>query len=522
MTGSAPSDVLDRETAAETTPVLEVRGIRKEFPGTLALDNVALSVRPGEIHALLGENGAGKSTLIKCICGAYTPTSGEILVEGRPVSFSNPRGAVDAGIAVVHQHFNLVPSISVAENIWLGEPLPRNRLGLVDWKAVHARAADVIARVGADIPTDAGVSDLRPDQIAMISIAKAVSGDARIIILDEPTNALLPHEVERLFEQMRSLARRGHSFLYVSHRLAEVFEIADRATVLRDGRNAGVFDRENLNRRAVVDAIVGKRGAMAERKTVNHTRSNVAMDVVGLTGHRATDVSFTLHGGEVIGVAGLPGSGAEETLNLLFGRTRRRSGEVRIDGKDLPLPDPAAAIMAGIALVPADRLAESVFHAETIRANISMPSLAKYLREPLFRFINRAAEVKGTTEVAKRMRVRMPGIETHIDDLSGGNQQKVVLGRWLSTGARIFLLNAPTAAVDVGAKAEIYELIGELAASGVGIVFASTELEEYAVVCDRVFVFSGGRVVGELAGDRLTEGNIMTLAAGGELHDDKP
>jgi len=419
----------------------------------------------------------------------------------------------------VHQHYNLVPSLSVAENLWLGEALPR-RLGLVHWSAAHARARQVLDRVGLSIPTDADVSSLRPDQMAMISIAKAVSADARIIILDEPTNALLPHEVDRLFDQMRGLARSGHSFLYVSHRLAEVFEIADRVTVLRDGRNAGEFDREGLDRRAVVDAIVGKRAALVERKAHTHAKAQVMMQVTGLSGPLARDVSFTLHAGEIVGVAGLPGSGAEETLNLLFGRLRRQAGSVRIADKAVDLRDPAAAIAAGIALVPADRLAESMFHAETIRANISMPSLSKYLRDPILRLINRSAEVTGTSDVATRMRVRMPGIETHVDDLSGGNQQKVVLGRWLSTGARIFLLNSPTAAVDVGAKAEIYDLIQELAASGAGIVVASTELEEYPVVCDRVLVFSQGRVVGELAGDDLTEGNIMTLAAGGDLHHD--
>lgn len=504
---------------ADAAPVLEVRGMRKEFPGTLALDDVALSVRRGEIHALLGENGAGKSTLIKCICGAYSPTAGEVFIEGRQVSFSTPKGAADAGIAVVHQHFNLVPTLTVAENLWLGEPLPR-RMGLVDWPKVHAKARAVMDRLGLDIPSDAEIGALRPDQLAMISIAKAVSGDARIIILDEPTNALLPDEVDRLFAAMRALAAKGHSFLYVSHRLAEVFEIADRATVLRDGRNAGVFDRDAMDRRAVVEAIVGRKGALAERKTHSHVRDTVVMEVQGLSGARAQDVNFDLHAGEVIGVAGLPGSGADEVLNLLFGRNRRKAGRVTILGKDAALRDPAAAIAAGVALVPQDRLAESVFHAESIRANISMPSLARYLRDPILKFINRGAESVATNDVATRMRVRMPGIETHIDDLSGGNQQKVVLGRWLSTGARIFLLNSPTAAVDVGAKAEIYELIHELAADGVGVVFASTELEEYPLVCDRVVVFSGGRAVGELAGEGLTEGNIMTLAAGGELTDD--
>jgi ABC-type sugar transport system ATPase subunit len=497
--------------------VLDVRGMRKEFPGTLALDDVSLSVWRGEIHALLGENGAGKSTLIKCICGAYAATSGDVSVEGQTVSIGHPREATAAGIAVVHQHYNLVPGLSVAENVWLGEPLPRRFGGLVDWKRVHQRAREVISAVGLDISTHADVSALRPDQLAMISIAKAISGNARIIILDEPTNALLPHEVERLFEQMRLLAARGHSFLYVSHRLAEVFQIADRATVLRDGRNAGVFDRSSMDRRSVIDAIVGKRGALVGRKGHSHATDHILLSVRDLAGKVSRAVSLDLHAGEILGVAGLPGSGADETINLLFGRMKRQSGSVSSGGKALALRDPGDAIAAGIALVPADRLAESVFPAESIRANISMPSLSRYLRHPLVSFINRAAESADTQAMASRMRVRMPGIETSIDDLSGGNQQKVVLGRWLSTGARIFLLNSPTAAVDVGAKAEIYELVDDLAANGAGIVFASTELEEYAITCDRVFVFSGGRIVGELTGEDITESNIMTLAAGGDL-----
>jgi ABC-type sugar transport system ATPase subunit len=510
------------EDGASGDIVLEVRGMRKEFPGTLALDDVSLGVRRGEIHALLGENGAGKSTLIKCICGAYAPTAGEIAVDGRTVSIGSPRDATEAGIAVVHQHYNLVPGLSVAENVWLGEALPLRFGGLVDWTRVHQRARDIIGAIGLDVSTHADVSSLRPDQMAMISIAKAISGNARLIILDEPTNALLPHEVDRLFEQMRKLAARGHSFLYVSHRLAEVFQIADRATVLRDGRNAGVFDRANMDRRTVVDAIVGKKGELAGRKGHSHATEHRLLEVRDLGGAQCRGVSFELHAGEIIGVAGLPGSGAEETLNLLFGRVKRRSGSIRLDGPELPLRDPADAISAGMALVPADRLAESVFPGESIRANISMPSLGRFLRHPILSFINRTAESTAAQAMATRMRVRMPGIETHIDDLSGGNQQKVVLGRWLSTGARIFLLNAPTAAVDVGAKAEIYELIDDLAANGAGVILASTELEEYAITCDRVFVFSAGRVVGELVGADINEADIMTLAAEGDLHHGEP
>ncbi len=512
-------DALARLNELETgaaVPVLDVRGMRKAFPGTLALDDVSLSVRRGEIHALLGENGAGKSTLIKCICGAYAATAGEVFIDGEAVRIADPHDATEAGIAVVHQHLNLIPTLSVAENLWLGESLPR-RFGLIDWGRVHARARDILARVGVDISTRVHVDELRPDQLAMISIAKAVSSDARIIILDEPTTALLPHEVDRLFDQMRRLAAEGHSFLYVSHRLAEVFAIADRATVLRDGRNAGVFERETMDRARVVEAIVGRSGALADRRTASHARDEVLMEVGGLTGDRADGVDFMLRSGEIIGVAGLPGSGADETLNLLFGRSPASGGTIAVAGRRLKLRGPADAIGAGIAFVPKDRLAEAVFHAESIRANVTLPSLSRLLREPVLRLIHHRRERAAARETTARMQVRMPGIETAIDDLSGGNQQKVVLGRWLSTGARIFLLNSPTAAVDVGAKSEIYGLIDDLARSGKGIVFASTELEEYPVVCDRVFVFSQGSIVGELAGAALTEANIMTLAAGGEL-----
>ncbi|TDK45713.1 sugar ABC transporter ATP-binding protein [Antarcticimicrobium luteum] len=496
--------------------VLTIKGLTKQFPGTLALDDVSFGVRQGEIHALLGENGAGKSTLIKCICGAYSATGGDVLIEGKPVQITSPADAGAAGIAVVHQHMNLVPTMSVAENLHLGEKLPR-RAGLLNWSEVHRRARQVLDRVGVDIPTTALISELRPEQHAMISIARAVSAEARIIILDEPTNALLPHEVERLFDQMRVLTRKGHSFLYVSHRLSEVFQIADRATVLRDGRLSGTFDRSNMTHAGIVGAIVGRDGALAERRVRSHSTDGTLMRVQDLSGRRADGISFDLAAGEIVGIAGLPGSGADETMNLLFGRRRSTRGGIEIDGKPVRLRDPGDAIAAGIAYVPRNRLAEAVFHADSVRANVTLPSLAKYLREPILRLVHRGREDEAAREVTERMRVRMPGIEASIDDLSGGNQQKVVLGRWLSTGANIFLLNSPTAAVDVGAKKEIYDLIDELAREGKGIVFASTELEEYALVCDRVFVFAAGRVAGELRGEDVTEPNIMTLAAGGAL-----
>jgi len=498
-------------------PVLEVRGLTKEYPGTRALDSVSLHVGHGEIHALLGENGAGKSTLIKCVVGAQRPTAGDILVDGKAVEFSGPYEAVAAGIAVVHQHSNLIPSLAVEENIWLGEPLPRIAGTLVNWRAVRTRAVEIMNYVGLDIPPDAYVGELRPDQRAMISIAKAIASKARLIILDEPTTALLPHEVDMLFGQMRRLSREGHAFLYVSHRLTEVFNIADRATVLRDGRNAGTFERAAMDRHAVISAIVGSQKSLRKGRPAAVTRERVVMTVDGISGSRVDTVGFDLRQGEILGIAGLPGSGADETIDLLFGRTHRSGGTISADGQPIRLRHPKDAISAGIVLVPKDRLAEAIIHGYSVRENITIPSLAKYVRDPIARFINRGAEDRAAKDVVERMRVRARSIETPIESLSGGNQQKAVLGRWLTTGARIFLLNSPTAAVDVGAKAEIYELIRTLASEGAAVIFSSTEVEEFPALCERVLIFSGGRIAGELTGDSVTEANIMTIAVGGAI-----
>ena len=498
-------------------PVLEVRGLTKEYPGTRALDGVSLHIGHGEIHALLGENGAGKSTLIKCVVGAQRPTAGDILVDGKAVEFSGPHEAVAAGIAVVHQHSNLIPSLAVEENIWLGEPLPRIAGTLVNWRAVRMRAVEIMNYVGLDIPPDASVGELRPDQRAMISIAKAIASKARLIILDEPTTALLPHEVDMLFGKMRRLSREGHAFLYVSHRLTEVFDIADRATVLRDGRNAGTFERGAMERHAVISAIIGSQKSLRKARLAAATTERVVMTVDRLSGSRVDGVGFDLRQGEILGIAGLPGSGADETIDLLFGRTHRSGGTISVDGQPIRLRHPKDAIAAGIVLVPKDRLAEAIIHGYSVRENISLPSLARYIRDPIARFINRGAEDRAAKNVVERMRVRARSIETPIESLSGGNQQKAVLGRWLTTGARIFLLNSPTAAVDVGAKAEIYELIRTLASEGAAIIFSSAEVEEFPALCERVLIFSGGRIAGELTGDSVTEANIMTIAVGGTI-----
>ena len=494
---------------------LRVEGLVKQFPGTLALDHVDLTVRHGEIHALLGENGAGKSTLIRQVCGASQPTAGKILIEGAEVALPSPHAAAARGIAVVHQHFNLVPQISVAENLFLTDGLPRRAGIFIDWSETFRRARTLLARVGLDLDPRREVSQLRPDEAAMVAIAKAIGADAKLIILDEPTAALLPAEVAVLFGHMRRLAAEGHAFLYVSHKLGEVFEIADRVTVLRDGRNAGHWTREQLSRRSIIEAIVGSQKTFTEDAVDAPVKpGEVLLSAAGARGGRVADMSFELRAHEILGIAGLPGGGAEEALDLLYGRYPMTGGRLIIGGVEVKLKSPRDAKAAGLALVPKDRHAESLLPGASVRENISLPNLNRFITDPVLRLIRRAKERTEAEAIGRRLSVKMAGVEAPIQSLSGGNQQKAILGRWLASGARIFMLNSPTAAVDIGAKAEIYALIREIAANGAGVLFTSTEVEEFPRVCHRVLVFRDGRIAGELLGKEATEANILNLAAG--------
>ncbi|HEY1944053.1 MAG TPA: sugar ABC transporter ATP-binding protein [Roseiarcus sp.] len=518
-TNAAPAP-LQSEGADKAHPnaeiFLEVVELVKQFPGTRALDHVNLTVRRGEIHALLGENGAGKSTLIRQICGASQPTEGRILIDGAEVFLPSPQAARALGIAVVHQHFNLVPQISVCENLLLTEHLPRRAGLFVDWREAYRRSRALLARVGLDIDPDAEVSTLRPDAAAMVAIAKAIGTKAKLIILDEPTAALLPAEVSVLFGHMRRLAAEGHAFLYVSHRLAEVFEIADRVTVLRDGRNAGAWTRAEMSRRAIIEAIVGGQKAWSEDAAPTASRKGeVVLSAQGARGGRVAEMSFELRAHEILGIAGLPGSGAEEALDLLYGRFAMTGGRLNVGGADVTFRSPRDAKAAGIALVPKDRHAESLLPGASVRENIALPNLGRYVADPVLRLIRRGKERAEAETIANRLSVKMESVEAPIASLSGGNQQKAILGRWLVSGAKIFMLNSPTAAVDIGAKAEIYTLIREIASEGAAVIFTSTEVEEFPRVCHRVLVFRDGRIAAELAGRDATEANILNVAAGG-------
>jgi ABC-type sugar transport system ATPase subunit len=348
----------------------------------------------------------------------------------------------------------------------------------------------------------------------MVAIAKAIASEAKLIVLDEPTASLSPTETEVLFGHMRHLAGEGHGFLYVSHRLSEVFEIADRISVIRDGKFVGTWRREDFDRREIIAAIIGSDSKFGDEAAAAASHGAVSLGVAGVSGAGVESASFDLHTGEILGIAGLPGSGAEEMLDLLFGRQKITSGSVTLDDVELNLSSPRAAISAGLALVPKDRHTEANLPGFSVRENIAVASLGKHLSDPFFRFIRKRAERRTARAVVAQLNVKTPGVETEIDALSGGNQQKTILGRWLSTDASVFLLNSPTAAVDVGAKVEIYDLVAELAEKGAAVIFTTTEIEEFPRLCHRVIVFQGGRIVGEITGDQITETNIMALAVG--------
>ena len=496
---------------------IECRNLVKVFPGTRALDGVNLQVRRGEIHALLGQNGAGKSTLIRTIAGADPPTSGSILVEGLEVQINSPQAARSFGIAVVHQHFNLAADLSVQENLFLGHRLPRRWNGLLDWQRLTQMARSLLDRLGLKIDPRASVGALRPDELAMIAIARAIASDAKVIVLDEPTAALLPDEVGTLFEHIRRLAAEGHAFLYVSHRLSEVFEIADRITVLRDGRHVGTWPLGETSRSAVISAIVGSnKPEVDEVRPTGRSLGKVVLSVTNAVGEGVSNLTFAIRAGEVVGFAGLPGSGAEEAVDLIYGRRRLRAGTLEVYGKPRAFRSVREAKTAGLALIPKDRHAEAMLGGLSVRENISLPILAKFVADPILGVMRGPEERRHARQIVSTLSIKTASVDEAIDNLSGGNQQKVILGRWLGAEARIFLMMAPTAAVDIGAKAEIYRLIRGLADDGAAVLFASPEVEEYRRICNRVLVFHGGEIVGELTGEDASETRIMEIAVRSE------
>ncbi len=494
---------------AATSSRLVVRDIAKTFSGIRALAGVSFDLRPGEVHAIVGENGAGKSTLIKVIAGAYAPDAGTIEIDGVPHGALTPAQARRLGIGIVYQEFNLLPELSAAENIFLGAQ-PLGAFGLIDPGQRRRGALAILERLGAHVDPDRPVRFLTVGEQQVVEIAKALATNARILIMDEPSAVLPSHDLDRLFGVIRALRAEGHSVIYISHRLDEIFEIADRVTVLKDGQSMGTKRVADTNRAELVRSMVGR--SLQEQYPADRARpGEEVLQVRGLSADNVVwDVSFDLRAGEVLGLAGLGGSGRTTVARALVGLARITAGTVFYRGQPVPR-DPGAAAQAGIVLIPEDRQAHGLVLGHSIRFNVSLPSLPQLER---FRLLLGRRERTAVHTAISDLQIRPALPDLVVENLSGGNQQKVVIGKWLLTEPKVVIFDEPTRGIDVGAKAEIYNRIRLLTRRGVAVLMASSELPELLGMSDRILVFHEGRVAGELSRAEATEEAIMHLATG--------
>ncbi|MBK8022835.1 MAG: sugar ABC transporter ATP-binding protein [Chloroflexi bacterium] len=493
-----------------TAPSFELQGISKAFSGVQALDNVSFDVLPGEVHALVGENGAGKSTLIKIISGVYQPDEGMLLVEGQPVHLGTPHEAQAAGVSAVHQELNMQPYLSIAENIYLGRQ-PYGRFGLIDFRQLNRMATDLLQQLGIDLDPKRTLEELTVAQRQMVSIARAISVNARLIIFDEPTAALTQRETELLFAIIRRLKERRIGIVYISHRLEEITELADRVTVLRDGKHIRTAPIDQFSVDQIVSMMVGRDISDLFRKH-DVPIGGPVLEVLHLsTTHALEDISLTLHAGEILGIAGLVGAGRTELARAIFGADRISSGEILLLGQRLNLRSPRDAIRSTIALVPEERKQQGLVVEQSINDNIGLPNLSRMFRRGVINIRKQAALSK---EYVDRLAIRTPSIDQHVKFLSGGNQQRVVLAKWLATQPRVLILDEPTRGIDVAAKADIHDLMCQLAAQGVGILMISSDLPEVLAMSDRILVMRRGRIAGEFSRRDATQEAILRVAAG--------
>jgi ribose transport system ATP-binding protein len=492
--------------------------ISKRFPGVVALDSVDLDVNAREIVGLVGATGAGKSTLMKILAGVHRADSGRMAIDGVPAVLHAPADAARLGIAIIHQELELITTLDVAANVFLGrEPHRGGPLRLLDRRLMELDTERQLARIGAAIPARTLVRRLSTAQRQVVAIARALSMNARLLVLDEPTASLGASEAERLHAVLRDLRAHGTAIVYISHRLREIEALADRAVVLRDGRNAGVLGRGEITRDRLVQLMVGRVIEAASRRSISGgaaprpepATARLQIDRVRTGRYPAAEVSLSVHAGEVLGVAGLIGAGRSELAEAICGVGSRRGGRVLLDGAAVTIHSARDAIRAGVCLVPEDRRGRGVIGPMSVRDNITLPALATYARLGV---VKRAAETHAAQEIARRLTVKTASIETPVATLSGGNQQKVVLGKWLALRPRVIIFDEPTQGVDVGAKAEIHRLIRQLAADGTAVVMISSDMDEIVAESDRVAVMHEGRVTGILDGATCTPESIMQLA----------
>jgi ABC-type sugar transport system ATPase subunit len=494
-------------------PLIAMRGIVKRYPGVTALSDVSLSVEPGEVMALVGENGAGKSTLLKILAGAARADEGFIEISGEVVQIHSPRESQARGIAVIYQELNLANDLSVAENIYVGSE-PKTRLGTVDFRAMERGAGTLMHSLGIDIVPSEIVGNLNIALRQMVEIAKALRVDARVVVMDEPTSSLTQEEVQTLLKLVRQLRSNGVSVIYVSHRMGEIFEIADRITVMRDGSVVGVRDASTTTPNAIVQMMVGREleDLYGVRTAPLDRTATPTLEVRGLSsGTMLHDVSFSVLPGEIFALGGLIGAGRSDAAMTIFGAVKRSGGEILIDGREMALRTPSEAMDAGIGFVPEDRKGQGLFLELPVRENMSSASLPKISRLSV---VSRRRDRDLARHYAKQLGLRESAIEVLAGTLSGGNQQKVVLARWLARIPKLLILDEPTRGVDVGAKAEIYQLIRQIASEGVAVLVISSELTEVLGIADRILVMREGYGVGELDAAEATESRIMTMATG--------
>ena len=492
------------------TPVLEMRHIAKAFGKFYALKGVDLTVWPGEIHALMGENGAGKSTLMKILAGAYTATSGEILIDGKPQTIRGPKDALAAGITLIYQEMQLAPNLTVAENIFLGSELARG--GLVQRKAMLSQAQAVIDRLGAQFKASDRVMTLTIAEQQQVEIARALHRQSRILVMDEPTAALSSRETQRLFDLILRLRDEGMAIIYISHRMAEVYELSDRVSVLRDGQYVGSLVRDKLNAPELVRMMVGRPLSELFSKERDIPRGQSRRRVEALTdGGKVKPSSLVVHAGEIVGLAGLVGAGRSELAQLIFGVRKATAGVIEIDGEPVVIHSPREAIDLGIGFLTENRKEHGLFLELAAQENITMATLE---RDANWGMLNRRKAQTISDDAIQLLNIRVPHAQVRAGGLSGGNQQKLLISRWVAIGPRILILDEPTRGVDVGAKSEIYRIMNDMARQGVAILMISSELPEVVGMSDRVYVMREGAIAGELQAGDISQESIMTLATG--------
>ncbi|WP_347838419.1 sugar ABC transporter ATP-binding protein [uncultured Draconibacterium sp.] len=497
-------------------PVLEVRKVSKDFAGVYALKDVDLAIYPGEVTAIIGENGAGKSTLMKVISGVYPDYSGQVLLNGHGVAFKNPKEAGEKGVVIIHQELNLIPHLSITENLFLGNEIT-NRLGLLDYPAMNKQAKKLLHRLHLDVHPSTPVNQLRVGQQQLVEIAKALLLDSQVLIMDEPTSAISDHEVELLFKIINELKTKGVAIVYISHKLNELFEIADRYSVLRDGKSMGSGMMKGTSHDQLIQLMVG-RDLKDSFSKEDSSRSEEILKVENLNFRNpenkkdflVSNVSFSLKKGEVLGICGLMGAGRTEVLEAVFGlHPKYVSGKIIIEGQTKKIKSVNDAIAAGIALVPEDRKVQGLILNMNVAKNTSLASLGNVSN---YTFINKKQEAELSAHFVEKLRTKVSSGKQTVEQLSGGNQQKVVIAKWLATNPKILLLDEPTRGIDVGAKTEIYKLISELAAQSMGIIVVSSELPEILAIADNILVLSESKLTANLKRAEATEEIIMKAA----------